>query len=379
MKKLIVFLLIASLVLTMAACKKKNTGKTTTDDTTSSEESTTAEVTTTEELTTTDGTTTDGTTTNASSSTTEEPTDSDEPSQSSSESENGETRENEPTELDGEDISDSLVTWGDHELKAGFEYHGTLDGNLALVVCLVNDPIYERVFGEGGSTALLEGYVWKAGINGKLYNITVFSSHGKNYIRMDVQSAGFVPHPDETQYDISVYVYDTEGEMLYYATNIASVIFKPTTVKEDPSRTGTKVTGLTPISGPNAGNAEGYEKLFDGNIFSKVCTNDFSPIVFKTETAVKIDSYSLITANDNIKWGGRVPESWKLLGSTTGEDGSWVEIDARESSEMDPLADFTEYNFKIATEKQAEYQFYKVEITSTVLYQFSELQLFTAN
>ena len=109
-----------------------------------------------------------------------------------------------------------------------------------------------------------------------------------------------------------------------------------------------------------AGYNEGPNNLFDGKYTTKYCTQIYDDIIFKVDKPVKLAAYSLITANDNVGCGGRIPQKFTLYGAKT-ENGSWVKLDMRIGDAFMPIQDFNETIFKIA--KTGEYQYYKLSLS----------------
>ena len=72
---------------------------------------------------------------------------------------------------------------------------------------------------------------------------------------------------------------------------------------------------------------EGIEKLFDGDINTKLCTSDGFPlrISWQMKKPIILKKYTLTTANDSEAYSYRNPKSWHLYGSNNGT--SWTQID----------------------------------------------------
>ena len=71
---------------------------------------------------------------------------------------------------------------------------------------------------------------------------------------------------------------------------------------------------------------EGMEKLFDGDINTKLCTSDGFPlrISWQMKKPIILKKYTLTTANDSETYSYRNPKSWHLYGSNNGT--SWTRI-----------------------------------------------------
>ena len=131
----------------------------------------------------------------------------------------------------------------------------------------------------------------------------------------------------------------------------------------------------TPISGPKAGEKEGYEMMFDDNVGTKFYVKETSSIVFRLDKPETALAYSFTSGNDNEKYPGRYPSDWVLYGSSTGEDGSWQIID-RQSDVSFADVNYAEFMFDI--QSPTPYQYYKIDFTKLPNgnMQFSEFDLY---
>ena len=145
---------------------------------------------------------------------------------------------------------------------------------------------------------------------------------------------------------------------------------------------------ITLISGPTeAGNKEGYEKMFDDDISTKfyirLYQNNSVPanpdpvgaIYFSTKKPTTIASYSLTNANDTASNTGRIPRKWTLYGSVTGEESSYNIIDEVVNPDISTV-NYETFTFSVDTPK--EYQYYKLvfEVGTTGNVQFSEIAFY---
>lgn len=122
---------------------------------------------------------------------------------------------------------------------------------------------------------------------------------------------------------------------------------------------------------------EGAEKLFDGDVGTKYCTDASSPyVVFAMKNPVTVKSYAIATGNDTSSYTGRNPQSWTLYGSTDGN--SWNVINNVTNGSVTLKAVDSKY-FKFTTNNTASYKYYKLQITSCVsgsTVQLSEFSLY---
>ncbi len=133
---------------------------------------------------------------------------------------------------------------------------------------------------------------------------------------------------------------------------------------------------LSAVSGPKAGQKEGYEMLLDGDLTTKFYINTsndaLSPLIFRSESPATALKYSFVTANDHDEYTDRLPLGWTLSGSADGE--SWTVLDEVAAPGMESK-NYESYTYEIAA--PGEYTFYKLEfkLASSGKMQFSEFAL----
>ena len=254
-----------------------------------------------------------------------------------------------------------------------------------ITVCIldgtVNVKLFDVVNQAGGNDAATakSDYTWKLKINDDLYTIKYIGTYyfvdsNMSFIRLEVGTLGFKVVPGTT-YTIRLSI-ENNGSEVYYA-ELGTVSVGGLNPDEDVGESQT----LTGISGP-AGNpspSEGYENLFDNSTDTKLCTVNDAPIIFKTDSAVTITSYSLVAGNDH--GSGRRIIEWKLYGSNSA-DGGWVELDKQTGDPLVGIINKVEYNFKVSSDKQGSYQYYKLEYTrqsSSDLMELSEIKVYVAD
>ena len=254
-----------------------------------------------------------------------------------------------------------------------------------ITVCIldgtVNVKLFDVVNQAGGNDAATakSDYTWKLKINDDLYTIKYIGTYyfvdsNMSFIRLEVGTLGFKVVPGTT-YTIRLSI-ENNGSEVYYA-ELGTVSVGGLNPDEDVGESQT----LTGISGP-AGNpspSEGYENLFDNSTDTKLCTVNDAPIIFKTDSAVTITSYSLVAGNDH--GGGRRIIGWTLYGSNSA-DGGWVELDKQTGDPLVGIINKVEYNFKVSSDKQGSYQYYKLEYTrqsSSDLMELSEIKVYVAD
>ena len=255
-----------------------------------------------------------------------------------------------------------------------------------ITVCIVDGTVNVKLFdvvnqagGNDAATAKSD-YTWKLKINDDLYTIKYIGTYyfvdsNMSFIRLEVGTLGFKVVPGTT-YTIRLSI-ENNGSEVYYA-ELGTVSVGGLNPDEDVGESQT----LTGISGP-AGNpspSEGYENLFDNSTDTKLCTVNDAPIIFKTDSAVTITSYSLVAGNDHGSGGRRIIE-WTLYGSNSA-DGGWVELDKQTGDPLVGIINKVEYNFKVSSDKQGSYQYYKLEYTrqsSSDLMELSEIKVYVAD
>ncbi len=118
---------------------------------------------------------------------------------------------------------------------------------------------------------------------------------------------------------------------------------------------------------------ETAEKLFDGDLSTKLCTNNTGyTITWKLNRAYPVGGYSVTTANDNAQYG-RLPQGWKLEASKDGKN--WTTVSDVNNSRMSN-SNFEEYFY--AFSKPASYQYFRFTLTapSSGMTQMSEITLY---
>lgn len=145
-----------------------------------------------------------------------------------------------------------------------------------------------------------------------------------------------------------------------------------------------KADRITVTAGPNLGNSEGAQYLFDGTEkkFYKrqyednavpTTPEDLEAIYFQTDTPVKITNFNMVNGNDTATHTGRLPRKWTLYGSTDGTN--YVEIDCETNPKLS-TENLAVKNFTV--DSPGTYQYYKlvfvVGYTGNV--QFAEMELY---
>ena len=139
-------------------------------------------------------------------------------------------------------------------------------------------------------------------------------------------------------------------------------------------------------TGKETSESEGIDKGFDGNVDTKVCTNnrDDDGIVFwfiiKTSSDVAVSGYNFASGNDA---DSRDPQSWSLYGmkansDPTRTDDGWTLIDTKTDVTNFPTDRTAWVHYDVVSPTNNEYNYFKLEITkvrSGNMLQFSEFKL----
>lgn len=129
---------------------------------------------------------------------------------------------------------------------------------------------------------------------------------------------------------------------------------------------------IEPIEGTRGvSDNEAYSRLFDQSALTKWCITDFSGsyAIWKLSKSVQATGYSIVTGNDNSKYGGRNPNSWKLYGCNSNSvpsanNDKWQLIDSVSNDTV--LQDVNEQRYNYTLSKPAPaFQYYMLVITKT--------------
>lgn len=122
---------------------------------------------------------------------------------------------------------------------------------------------------------------------------------------------------------------------------------------------------------------EGVEKLFDGNINTKMCTLNGFPlrIAWQMEKPIVLKKYTLTTANDSAAYSYRNPKVWHLYGSNNGT--SWTQIDTVTDSGIE-AKNLETYTYETDVQKSFQYFLIQFEGNGTNYYgfQLAEISLY---
>ena len=302
--------------------------------------------------------------------------------------------------------------WNQSMWPCAFEdHHAVLNFHWSLVFVMqeTENGIYEQLIYTDPDAApdapaeqtgfINDEYKWVVSIDGTDYEITNFSfinNRTSGFIRMDLGEN--YKHPDEEVHDYNIVLKILNAEdnsLAFWAWFTDPNLCGPYTYEkpapvimvDDPNRPASHKAipqdSLVAIAGPQGFVAtELYGNLFDGQVRSKLCTEDIdTPIEFMIKDGAKtVVSYSIVGANDDegVFAAGepnRFLTNFVLYGSNDGQ--SWIEIDSRN---IDPatfeIKNYGEKNYQLSS--AVTYQYFKLEVDHpTSMFQCSEIVLYT--
>ena len=135
----------------------------------------------------------------------------------------------------------------------------------------------------------------------------------------------------------------------------------------------------TPLRGSSSYDGCDYEKLFDGEMFTKWCGNVMHEgydngwwVVFKTSQPTCPSSYTIITGDDTKNNYGRNWKTWKIYGANFANDDAaqkdaaeWVLLDNKKDIGQDviPAASLTSVTLDMSEINTDKFQYFMIYIT----------------
>ena len=272
-----------------------------------------------------------------------------------------------------------------------FENHHTnLNYRWALVFRMVptDKPVQENLISNAGK--LIDTYTWSVIINGEELPISEYDiliERNQTFVRLCLGE--WAPAAGINEYDVKLKICEAAtGKVAYWTwfTDpdwVGSFSFKgsgPAVLHPDEKPEGLKAipTGsLKATNGPTEiTEGESYRNLFDGDVNSKLCTDDVStPIKFKIvdTTSYAVKGVALVGANDDEAFPERIPYEFTLYGSDDGK--TWQPILTAARSDDYVATNYQEDYFDFTS--AVSYTHYKLLFENqNTLYQFSELMLY---
>lgn len=285
---------------------------------------------------------------------------------------------------------------------AAFEEHAVLDFRVALVFHMefseagvYEDLVYTTDPGASDNQSNWEmnpEYRWVVTIDGQDIEITNFSllnDQDSGYIRMDLGNWTYSTEVDELgahEYDLVLRIYGEDGKIKYFAWFTdpeyggAYYFMAPEKLDVVPdekvpaglNRIDNK-TKVEPLFGPDSMANETYPMIFDGDVRSKLCTNDTeNAIVARFTERMSLAGISFVGANDDEKFPERVITQWNIYVSDDGE--SWTLV--QEGSDDAPSTGNYQERF-YAFDESVECTYVKIEPVVSAMYQLSEVIFYT--
>lgn len=262
---------------------------------------------------------------------------------------------------------------------------------------LMSIPDYDgtkNLYGEVYS----EDFTWTLYINGEEFVISHISVPVRdNFIYVRLGLGDWEPELGEHEYDVKLKIVSNDtneivywawfSDPMYWGSYVYNRVADPEKVEgQKPENVVALPDGsLEAMSGPDAlATTETFVKAFDGLAKTKLCSSDYTnPLIFKvTNTDVtSIVGFAIVGANDDEKHPERVVVKFTLYGSDDGKDGSWNPILTKnESVDNIEVANYAERYF--ALDDAVEYTYFKLVIedasgAETPKYQFSDILLYT--
>jgi len=269
------------------------------------------------------------------------------------------------------------------------DHHDMHDKNLALAFYLGDTTAWSALYNSGtpvsenGLWTLNEGYTATVIVNGKVTDANRYSYYGfkdgdvvtRGFFRFELGAFSlFTTDGITCKLNVSVTIKDPNGDVVCYA-EFSDLSYSTLDYTPDADNPGKSILAVTPISGPASGENEGFEKLFDTKTNTKLCKTDRTPVIFSLEEAKALSGISLLTANDNAAYTGRLVSGFTVYGCATNSttDSDWAVVLDVDNAGMSDV-NFTEYYYAI--DGASAYSYYKIVFDGTNLIQLSELWVY---
>ena len=239
---------------------------------------------------------------------------------------------------------------------------------------------------------------WIIVINGKPIYVKDWAN-GYGETGCDFTRAGlgdWEPQYGEQAYEISIKIIDAESdeEVILYWANFADELLGGAYIWARPEKLGMvgatipegyeKLLGedvnyLEGITGPKTNPAESYTNLFDADVNTKLCTGDQETAIYfqisEKVTAFDIKGMSIVGANDDQDYGSRCPKKFTLYGtndSAVDTTEEWTPLLTVEEETINNT-NYAERYYDLESEGEVKFRYYKLVVEQGDMYQFSEL------
>jgi len=289
------------------------------------------------------------------------------------------------------------------------DHHQSLDYEWAMIFRITEsaEMVYDDLFPaltdeETGTTERKPNplYQWTIKIDDTEIPITKWANaYGDttcDYARVGL--GDWKPVEGEHTYKISIKITLAGSEEIVYWANLADenfgggyywnrpakmgIVADPTVPNSVEMLAGSDKNYLEGLAGPGTSGTETYVSLFDYNVNSKLCTNDSATaIVFMVSEKVTdftIKGMSIMGANDDDPYTGRVPKKFALYGTNEAAADPaadyWKPV-LSVDEETVPAVNYGERYFDLTTE--SSYRYYMLVLDESAdedtTYQFSEI------
>lgn len=267
------------------------------------------------------------------------------------------------------------------------DHHSVHDKNLALAFRLADKTAWAALFGAGtpvsenGNWTPNEGYTVVVTINGEPTTFNRFSYYGfktdnvvtDGYFRFELGAFdALTTNGISCSLAITFALIDANNKVVVYG-DFGTLKYGTLVYEADTDNPGKDALVTTVISGPDFDGGEGAKMLFDNKTTSKLCTSDRTPVIFSLAEAKALGGISLVTANDNKAYGGRIVPGFTLYGANSADATEWTTVLAVTDAGMSGV-DFTEFYYAI--ENATAFSHYKLVFDGTDLFQFSEMWVY---
>ena len=267
------------------------------------------------------------------------------------------------------------------------DHHSVHDKNLALAFRLADKTAWAALFGAGtpvsenGNWTPNEGYTVVVTINGEPTTFNRFSYYGfktdnvvtDGYFRFELGAFdALTTNGISCSLAITFALIDANNKVVVYG-DFGTLKYGTLVYEADTDNPGKDALVVTPVSGPDFDGGEGAKMAFDNKTTSKLCTSDRTPVIFSLAEAKALGGISLVTANDNKAYGGRIVPGFTLYGANSVDATEWTTVLAVTDAGMSGV-DFTEFYYAI--ENATAFSHYKLVFDGTGLFQFSELWVY---
>jgi len=267
------------------------------------------------------------------------------------------------------------------------DHHASHDNNLVLAFSLPAGNAWNTLFGAGtpasenGNWNLNEGYTIEVMVNGTLVANNRFSYYGfktddvvtNGYFRFELGAFDdLTTNGVSCTLEVTFTLKNANGNALVTG-DFGTLKYGTLVYEADTDNPGKDALVVTPVSGPDFNGGEGTPKMFDNKTTTKLCTDDRTPVIFTVGEAKALGGLSILTANDNQTYTGRIVSGFTLYGANSADATEWTTVLEVTETGMANV-NFVEYYYAI--ENATAFSHYKIVFEGTNMFQFSELWVY---